>query len=120
MKVEDTPLRKLQREKVEILTKAMKEVHALRAQGKATFMEAAQSHHAVCKAEFDLATNSEDRMKAINKQIKWAKQIEENARQLAAEGKFPQVDLYKVITDRIDTEIALENLKSTAHAEHHK
>lgn len=117
-KVEDTPLRKLQREKLEVLTKAMQEVHALRTQGKATFMDAAQSHHAVCKAEFDLATNNEDRMKAINKQIKWAKQIEENAKQLAAEDKFSKMDLYKVTTDRIDAEIALEKLKSSAHAEH--
>ena len=116
--VKDTPLRKLQREKVVLLAKAMNEVHAQRAQGKATYMEAAQSHHALCKAEFDLANNDEDRLKAITKQVKWAKEIEVNAKNLHEEGKFPLLDLYKVMTDRIDAEIALEKLKTSVHGEH--
>jgi RNA polymerase sigma factor (sigma-70 family) len=116
--VKDTPLRTLQREKVAVLTKAMNETHALRAQGKATFMDAAQSHHALCKAEFELANNDEDRLKAITKQVKWAKEIEVNAKKLNEDDKFPQLDLYKVITDRIDAEIAMEKLKASVHGEH--
>lgn len=114
---EDTPLRKLREEKLKVLTTAMHEVHKQREKGNATYMDAAQSHHLVCKAEFDLATTDADRMKALTKQVKWAKQIEESAKKLNEEGKFPILDLYKVTTDRIDAEIALEKVKLAMHGE---
>jgi hypothetical protein len=107
-------LRKLREEKLKIAQEICAHVHKLRMHGKASFMEAAKSHHLVCKAELELATTDAERVKILTKLVDMAKQIEENAKKLRETGAMSAIDFLNVTVDRLDAEIALEKARTAA------
>jgi hypothetical protein len=109
-------IRELLQERLATLKELATVTRSAYMQGKATFGEVTQSSARLIKAELELCESDKERIVVHEKAVALAKEYEHTTAKLFASGLATQAAVLATRTNRLDAEIALEQMKAKATA----
>jgi hypothetical protein len=108
---DETRVKELQKERLDILKKIVELKDQAFRHGEVPFLDRSHAYQQMFEAELALCENDADRIKVREKMLEQAKGDEELVSRLARAGEVGPFDLPTVVAKRLTIEIELERLK---------